>query len=268
MRPPRRLINMIVLKTSAELARMREAGKVVARVHAAMRNYVRAGVTLAELDAIAEDIIRGAGMTPSFKGYLPDGMRGTGTPPFPATICASVNDEVVHGIPGSRKLKEGDIFKIDVACIHQGYHADAASTLAVGRVSQQAQDLMAVTELCLANGIAACRAGQRFGDVGYAVQHTAESRGFSVVQEYSSHGVGRQLHEGFSMLNTGVPGTGMLMRPGLTIALEPMINAGTHLTYVKKDRWTVATKDGKLSAHFEHTVAVTDGEPEILTRAE
>ncbi len=256
---------MIVLKQPHELALMREAGKIVAKVHAAMREHAKPGVTLIALDRIAEDIVRSAGMTPSFKGYLPEYARGQGIPPFPATICASVNDEIVHGIPTTRKLKEGDLFKLDVACIHKGYHADAAITIPIGKVSAEAQRLSDVTQQCLAAGIDQVRAGKRFGDIGHAIQSVAERAGFSVVREYSSHGVGRVMHEGFSLMNYGQPGTGMLLRKGLTIALEPMINAGGWQSVVKKDKWTVATKDGKLSSHWEHTVAVTDGEPMILT---
>jgi len=254
---------MIVLKSAAEIALMRRAGKIVALVLAALEEHVRPGVALLELDQVADDIIRANGALPSFKGYP---ASDPNVPPFPSSICASINEEIVHGIPGARRLKEGELLKIDAGACYQGYHGDSARTFAVGRVSSQAEKLMQVTQQCLEEAIRASRAGNRTGDIGAAIQRTAESEGFSVVREYTSHGVGRELHEGFSMLNVGKAGQGMLLRPGLTIAIEPMINAGKHGTRIKKDGWTVATIDGKLSAHFEHTVAITDGEPEILTR--
>ncbi len=257
---------MIVLKTPTELATMRRAGRIVAEILETFGRVVKPGITLIELDKIAEDIIASRDGVSSFKNYLPDGAREHGAPPFPGTICSSVNDEIVHGIPTSRKLKEGDIVKLDVGASYNGYHADSAITLPVGKVSRQATELMRVTQLCLEESIKVARAGNRFGDIGAAIQRVAEGAGFSVVQEYSSHGVGRKLHEGFSLLNTGTADMGMLLRPGLTVAIEPMINVGTYLTKIKNDLWTVSTKDGKLSAHFEHTVAVTDGDPEVLTR--
>lgn len=254
---------MIVLKSAAELALMRQAGRIVAAVLAELKQQVRPGVSLIELDQVAERIIAQHGGESSFKGYKPDSAPY----PFPASICASVNDEIVHGIPTSRRLKEGDVVKIDCGVRYKGYHGDSAVSVPVGKVSKQAEELLATTQACLAAAIEVVRQGNRLGDVGHAIQATAESAGFSVVREYTSHGVGRDLHEGFSMLNVGEPGHGMLLRPGLTIAIEPMINAGKAETKVKKDQWTVATIDGKLSAHFEHTVAVTDGEAEILTKS-
>lgn len=253
---------MIVLKAPAEIERMRESGRIVALALAEMKARVKPGVTLLELDALAESIIMAEGGAASFKNYRPESAPF----PFPATICASVNDEIVHGIPTSRKLREGDIIKIDVGVKKNGYHADSAISVAVGQVSPEAQKLMRVTQECLAQAIKVARAGNRLGDLGHAIQKTAEREGFSVVREYTSHGVGRDLHEGFSMMNVGEPGQGMLLRPGLTIAVEPMINAGRPETKVKKDKWTVATIDGRISAHFEHTIAITDGEPEILTK--
>lgn len=245
-----------------EIRVMREAGRIVATVLAEAKARVRPGVTLAELDAVAERVIVQCGAQPSFKNYQPNGAPY----PFPASICASVNDEVVHGIPGSRRLKDGDIVKIDVGAYFKGYHADSAITVGVGRVSERAERLMQVTEECLQHAIAAARRGNRFGDIGAAIQSVAEPQGYAVVREYTSHGVGRELHEGFGLPNVGQAGTGMLLRPGLTIALEPMINEGRFETKVKKDGWTVVTIDGKLSAQFEHTVAITDGEAEILTK--
>jgi methionyl aminopeptidase len=252
---------MIVLKSAQEIALMREAGKIVAIVLAECKNAVKPGVTTQHLDALAERIIEQHDATPSFKNYQPGGAPY----PFPASICASVNDEVVHGIPGSRKLKEGDIIKIDTGAIYKGYHADSAITVGVGRVSDKAEKLLQVTQDCLKAAIAAARAGNRAGDIGAAIQGVAEQRGFSVVREYTSHGVGRELHEGFGLQNFGTAGTGMLLRPGLTLALEPMINEGRYETKVKKDGWTVVTIDGKLSAQFEHTVVITEGDAEILT---
>lgn len=256
---------MIVLKTANEIALMRQAGRIVATVLAELKERVRPGVSLLELDQVADDLIRKQGAVPSFKGYPSNDPK---VPPFPASICASVNDEIVHGIPSARRLKEGELLKVDAGACYKGYHGDSAMTFAVGEVSPEARRLIEVTQQCLADAIAAAVAGRRTGDIGAAIQRRAESNGFSVVREYTSHGVGRELHEGFSMLNVGREGQGMLLRPGLTIAIEPMINAGRHGTRVKRDGWTVATIDGKLSAHFEHTVAITEGEPEVLTRQE
>lgn len=241
---------------------MRQAGRVVATVLAELSERVKPGVSLAELDAVAERVILQLGAAPSFKNYQPSGAPY----PFPASICASVNEEIVHGIPGPRRLKEGDIVKLDVGACYKGYHADSAITLGVGRVSPCAQRLMQVTQECLSAAIGVARKGNRFGDIGAAIQRVAEGQGYSVVREYTSHGVGRELHEGFGLPNTGQAERGMLLRPGLTLALEPMINEGSYQTKLKKDGWTVVTIDGKLSAQFEHTVAITDGEAEILTK--
>ncbi|MGQ9814600.1 MAG: type I methionyl aminopeptidase [Candidatus Roseilinea sp.] len=254
---------MIVLKTANEIALMRQAGRIVATVLAELKERVRPGVSLLELDQLADDLIRKQGAVPSFKGYPSNDPR---VPPFPGSICTSINDEIVHGIPSARILKEGELLKIDAGACYKGYHGDSAMTFAVGEVSPEARRLLEVTQQCLEDAIAAAVAGRRTGDIGAAIQRRAESHGFSVVRDYTSHGVGRELHEGFSMLNVGKEGQGMLLRPGLTIAIEPMINAGKCGTKVKRDGWTVATIDGKLSAHFEHTVAITEGEPEVLTR--
>ncbi len=255
---------MVVLKTAAEIAIMRQSGRIVATVLAEMRERVKPGVTTLELDELAEQIIRQHGATPSFKGKE---HSDPGAQRFPASICASINEEIVHGIPSaSRRLKEGDIIAIDVGAYYNGYHGDSAITLPVGRVTQEAMDLMRVTQECLVAAIAVARNGNRAGDIGAAIQQTAEPQGFSVVREYTSHGVGHELHEGFSLLNYGTVGHGMVLRPGLTIAIEPMINAGKYGTKVKKDKWTVVTIDGKLSAHFEHTIAITEGDAEILTK--
>jgi methionyl aminopeptidase len=253
---------MIVLKTASEIAVMREGGKIVATVLAALRERVKPGITLIELDQLAEDIIVKSGGLPSFKNYQPDGAPY----PFPASICASVNDEIVHGIPSNRKLKEGEMVKLDCGVFYKGYHADSAITVGVGKINDRVKRLMQTTQDCLDAAIRVARKGNRFGDIGAAIQSVAEPRGYSVVRQYTSHGVGRDLHEGFGLPNAGKSDHGFMMRPGLTIALEPMINEGSYETKVKKDGWTVATIDGKLSCQFEHTVAITDGEPEILTK--
>jgi methionyl aminopeptidase len=248
---------MIVLKSDRELALMREAGRIVAEVHARLREIIQPGVTTAELNALAEDIIIGRhGAIPSFKGY-----RG-----FPASVCTSINEQVVHGIPGPRILLDGDIVSVDVGVIHKGYQGDAAFTVPVGYVSAEAAQLMDVTRGSLMAGIEACRPGQRLGDVSSAIQRYAEARGYSVVREYTGHGIGQQMHEDPQIPNFGSPGRGPKLRRGMTLALEPMINVGGWKTRVLNDHWTVVTADGTLSAHYEHTVAVTKDGPEILTR--
>jgi methionyl aminopeptidase len=253
----------IVIKSEREIALMRRAGQIVAKVLEAIREQVRPGITTGELDELAERIIRAEGGIPSFKGY--DG--GSDRTPFPATICASVDNEVVHGIPSrQRVLEEGQILSVDVGAIYQGYHGDAAITVPVGKVSDLARRLMEVTEGALYAGIAAARAGNRLGDISHAIQSYVESRGFSVVREYTGHGIGREMHEGLQVLNFGEPGRGVRLRAGMTLALEPMVNVGDWRTRVLADGWTVVTYDGSLSAHFEHTIVVRDGEAEILTR--
>jgi methionyl aminopeptidase len=247
---------VIILKSSHELVRMREAGRIVAEVLARLREKVAPGVTTAELDALAYQIIVGYGAKPSFKGY-----RG-----FPASLCVSINEEIVHGIPGKRVLREGDIVSMDVGAIHRGYQGDAAITVGVGeKVNGVAQHLMEVTAEALQVGIAQARAGKRTGDISWAIQKCAEGNGYAVVREYTGHGIGRDMHEEPQIPNFGEPGRGVLLKPGMTFALEPMVTVGDYHTRVLDDNWTVVTLDGQLSAHFEHTVAVTEGEPEILT---
>jgi methionyl aminopeptidase len=246
---------MVVLKSSWELERMRQAGKIVAKVLAALQDVVKAGMTTAELDALAYRIITKEGAKPSFKGY-----RG-----YPASICTSLNEQIVHGIPGPRHLQEGDVLSLDVGAIYKGYHGDAAITVGIGAISSEARALMEATAGALAAGIAQARIGNRLGDVSYHIQQYAESRGYSVVREYMGHEIGREMHEPLQVPNFGVAGRGVLLRSGMTFALEPMLNIGTWHTRVLEDEWTVVTEDGKLSAHFEHTVAIADGEPEILT---
>ena len=246
---------MIVLKRPEEIARMREAGRLVARLLLELEKRIRPGVTTAELDRFAEEFIRSAGGTPSFKGY-----RG-----FPASICTSVNDEVVHGIPGPRRLQEGDIISIDVGVLLHGYHGDGARTYPVGAIDEQARRLLEVTERALYAGIEQVRPGKRVSDIGHAVQQVVEAAGFSVVREFVGHGIGRRIHEDPQVPNFGPPGQGPRLRPGMTLAVEPMVNEGAPEVAIRGDRWTAVTRDGKRSAHFEHTVAVTEDGPTILS---
>jgi methionyl aminopeptidase len=248
----------VVLKGPQELELMREAGRINAQALAAVRAAIRPGVTTGELDQIAEEIIRKAGGKPAFLGY-------PGPTPYPATINACINDEMVHGIPGERVLRQGDLVSIDCGTIFQGFVADSAFSIGVGEVNGAVQKLLEVTEEALRLGIQQMRSGNRVGDVSAAIQKHVEGHGYHVPREYTGHGVGRKMHEGPQVPNYGVAGRGMVLRPGLTIALEPMVLVGTPHTRVMGDRWTVASADGSLTAHFEHTVAVTDGEPRILT---
>ncbi|MBN2550603.1 MAG: type I methionyl aminopeptidase [Anaerolineales bacterium] len=247
----------IIVKSKAELALMREAGRVNALALAAVRAAVCPGINTAELDDIATGVIRKHGGIPIFKGY--------GSPPYPATICASVNEVLVHGIPSKRKLKAGDIISVDCGTLLDGFVGDAAFTVGVGEISPEAQRLLDVTEKALYEGIARMRAGNRTGDVSAAIQKYVESQGYHVTREYTGHGVGRQMHEGPQVPNYGTPGRGVLLRPGMTIALEPMVLVGTPRTRVLADQWAVASADGSLTAHYEHSVAVTESEPIILT---
>ncbi len=248
----------VVIKSQAELELMREAGRVNAQALAAVREAVRPGITTAELDAIAEEVIRKHGGIPIFKGY-------PGPYPYPATLNVSVNEELVHGIPGKRKLKEGDIVSIDCGTLLEGYVGDSAFTMGVGEISPLAQKLIEVTEKALWIGIDKMRPGNRAGDISAAIQQYVEGQGFHVTREYTGHGVGRNMHEGPQVPNYGVAGRGLELRPGLTIALEPMVLVGTPRTRVLADQWTVISADRSLTAHFEHTVAVTEGEPWVLT---
>ena len=248
---------MITLKSGGELALMREAGRIVAQVLDQVRETVAPGVTTNDLDAIADEIIvRKHKAIPSFKGY-----RG-----FPGMICASVNEEIVHGIPGPRVLNEGDILSVDVGAIYKGFHGDAALTVAVGEIDAESQRLMAVTAEALRVGIAAMQPGNWSTDISKAIEAYVESQGYSVVREYTGHGIGRNMHEDPQIPNYYEPRMGRVrLRPGMTFALEPMVNIGDWRTRVLDDDWTVVTADGKRSAHYEHTVAVTKNGPEILT---
>ena len=246
---------MIILKSNEELESMRRAGNLVAKTIAMLKDAVRPGITTGELDKLAEGIIRKHGGIPAFKGYYG----------FPGSICASVNEEVVHGIPGIRKLKSGDIISIDIGTIVEGFYGDAAVTLPVGDISEEAQRLLSVTEGSLMAGIEQVRAGNRLSDISNAVQVFAEGKGFSVVRDYVGHGIGRNMHEDPQIPNFGPPGRGPRLEPGMVLAIEPMVNVGSYRVETLEDNWTVVTADRSLSAHFEHTVAVTEDGPVILT---
>jgi methionyl aminopeptidase len=246
------------LKSADDLARMRDAGRVVRAVLDEVAAAAVVGISTAELDRLAEARTRELGAVPAFKGYLG----------YPASVCISVNDEVVHGIPSeTRVLRDGDVVGLDFGAILGGFHGDAAETVLVGRGSPEAERLVAATRVALAAGVAAARPGGRLGDIGAAVQRSAEASGFSVVREFVGHGIGRKLHEPPQVPNFGEPGTGAWMRPGLVLAIEPMVNAGLPGIRTLQDGWTTVTEDGSLSAHFEHTVAITEAGPEILTRS-
>ena len=248
----------ITIKTPAEIAIMREAGRINATVHATVRELLQPGVSTADLDAAAEEVLRKHGAVSPFKGY--------GHPPFPNSTTISINEELVHGIPSSkRKLKEGDIVSVDCGTIFEGYVADSAFSAGVGTISPKAKKLLEVTEQSLHEGISKLRAGNHTGDVSAAIQQYVERHGFHVTREYTGHGVGRSMHEGPQVPNYGTPGVGLVLRAGMVIALEPMVLAGTHRTKVLADKWTVVSADGSLTAHFEHSVAVTEGDPLILT---
>ncbi|MGC4191843.1 MAG: type I methionyl aminopeptidase [Thermomicrobiales bacterium] len=248
----------ITIKNEREIALMQEAGHVVAVCHQRVQQAIAPGVTTGELDAIVRDTVAEFGATASFLGY-----GG-----FPANICASVNEQVVHGIPGARRLSDGDIIAVDIGAILNGWHGDSAWTYPVGAVSPEAAALLADTEAALYAGIAQARAGNRIGAIGHAIETFIAERGqgrYGVVREWGGHGIGRSMHEDPHVSNFGDPDRGMRLRPGMVIAIEPMINSGGDDVTVLKDQWTVVTKDGGLSAHFEHTVAITEGDPLILT---
>src|SRR5512132_3653979 len=248
----------IHIKSPAELQIMREAGRINARVLAAVRERLKPGVSTYELNAAAEEVLKKHGCFSQFKGY--------GYPPFPTSITVSINQELVHGIPSkTRKLKAGDIVSIDSGTVFEGWVADSAFTAGVGEISPEAQKLLDVTQGALDAGIEKMVVGNRTGDVSAAIQNYVESRGYYLTREYTGHGVGKQMHEGPQVPNYGKPGTGMPLKAGMTIAIEPMVLVGTAETRVLPDQWTVVSADGSLTAHFEHSVAVTEGEPLLLT---
>nr|WP_290667298.1 type I methionyl aminopeptidase [Ardenticatena sp.] len=246
---------MIVIKSPREIAIMREAGRLVAQAHEIVREMLRPGITTREIDQKVEAFIHTQNAEPSFKGY-----HG-----YPASTCISVNEELVHGIPGDRRIEEGDIVSVDIGVYYKGYHGDSAWTYAVGTISPVAQRLLDVTERSLYAGIEQARPGNRLSDIGHAVQKVVESAGFSVVREYVGHGIGREMHEDPQVPNYGEPGRGPRLRPGMTLAIEPMVCVGDWRTRVLADKWTVVSADGSLTAHFEHTIAITEDGPEILT---
>lgn len=247
---------MIVLKSPQELDIMRTASRIVAEVHERLLDHVKPGVTTFELDRLAEEWTLEADAKPAFKGY-----RG-----FPWTLCISVNEEVVHGMPNKKRtLEEGDIVGLDFGVIYKGYYGDAARTRRVGAVSKEAERLCEVTRESLYKGIEACKAGNRVGDIGAAVQAHAEAAGYSVVRDFVGHGIGTQLHEDPQIPNYGTPGKGKALKAGMVVAVEPMINVGGPEVYITSDGWTAVTVDGSLSAHWEHTIAITPDGPEILT---
>lgn len=246
---------MIIAKSKREIDKMRAAGRLVGLVLQELRAMVKPGVSTLDVDRAAERMIRDGGALPTFKGY-----HG-----FPYSICASVNEQVVHGFPSDYQLKAGDIFSIDVGVTLEGFVGDTATTVPVGAVSPELLELIRVTEECLARAVEQCRAGLHLGDIGWAVQEHAESHGYSVVREYVGHGIGRKMHEDPQIPNYGKPGKGPKIRNGYVFAVEPMINLGTHQTKVLADGWTVVTLDGRPSAHTEHTIAITEEGPEVLT---
>lgn len=245
----------IIIKSPREIEIMREAGRIVATVLNELKLKVEPGIKTRELDAIAMKETKRLGAVPSFKGY-----HG-----YPACVCVSVNDEIVHGIPGDKVIQEGDIVSIDFGVIYNEFQGDAALTTGAGKISPEAEKLLEVTEASLMKGISAAHAGGRLGDISAAIQKYVETNGFSVVREYTGHGIGRQMHEDPQIPNFGVAGQGLLLKKGMTMALEPMVNIGDWRTRLEDDNWTVRTSDGSLSAHFEHTIAINDGGAEILT---
>ncbi|MDO8614205.1 MAG: type I methionyl aminopeptidase [Dehalococcoidia bacterium] len=245
----------IILKSRDEISIMRESGRILAETLQLLVERLRPGLVEKELDEIVRREFRRRGVTPTFLGYLG----------YPATVCVSINDEIVHGIPGDREIMDGDVVSIDLGCTYKGFVADSAVTVGVGNVSPAARRLIDVTREALWRGIAVSRAGARVGEIGAAIQGYVEGEGFSVVREYVGHGVGRQMHEDPQVPNYGTPASGPVLRAGMVIAIEPMVNIGDWRTKRDPDNWTVRTIDGTLSAHFEHTLAITEGEPEVLT---
>ncbi len=258
----------VILKSRQEIAALRESGRLVAETFEVLRPYVKPGVSTAELDRIAEDFIRSRGAIPIYKGYggHTDRQGRVLIPPFPGTICTAINNVICHGIPSEQqKLQEGDIIGVDIGVLYKGWVGDSCTTYAVGTIDGASQKLLDVARRCMELGIEQARPQNRLGDVGAAIQTYAEANGFSTVREFVGHGVGRSLHEDPLVPHYGKAGTGLRLRPGMVFTVEPMINAGTAATQVLADKWTVVTADGARSAQFEHTLAITNGAPELLT---
>lgn len=246
---------MIIIKSKREIEKLREAGRVVAETHAFLKELIEPGITTGELDRRAEEFIKKKGSVPAFKGY-----GG-----FPGSICASINEEVVHGIPGKKELKDGDIISLDIGSIVDGYYGDSAKTHPVGEISEENKKLIAVTRQSFYEGIKFAKVGYRLSDISNAIQTYAEGEGFSIVRDFVGHGIGQEMHEEPQIPNYGPAGKGPRLREGMALAIEPMVNIGTHRVKVLEDDWTVITSDGKNSAHYEHTIAITDDEPRILS---
>ncbi len=246
---------MITIKSASQIDKMKKAGEIVALTHELMKKNICDGITTKELDRIAEEFIRSKGAIPSFKNY-----NG-----YPASICTSVNDVVIHGIPGNTRLKNGDIISVDIGAYIDGYHGDSANTYGVGDISKEAADIIDAAKRGFEEGIKMAVAGNRIGDISYAIQHYVEDRGYSVVREFVGHGVGAQMHEEPEVPNYGRAGHGPRLCSGMTLAIEPMINAGKRNVVMLNDEWTIVTEDGSLSAHYEHSIAITKDEPILLT---
>lgn len=255
----------VTRKSRAEIDRMRRAGRIVAEVLALMEEAVRPGISTAELDRIAERHIRASGATPSFKGYLGGGRYGKGEHAFPASICVSIDDEVVHGIPGERVIREGQVVSVDAGAIYDGWHGDAARTFMVGEVPAEVRTLVESTRLSMMAGIAAAVVGNCIGDIGAAVEDVARTGSFGIVRHFVGHGIGTQMHEEPQIPNFRTGSKGLRLVPGMCLAIEPMLTLGRDDVYIRRDGWTVATRDGSIAAHFEHTIAVTEEGPRILT---
>jgi methionyl aminopeptidase len=247
---------MIELKTGREIEIVKRNGQILAKTLKLLEEKTRPGMKTKELDQLAEDFIKKQGAHPAFKGY-----RG-----FPASICVSINEEVVHGIPGERVIEPGQIVSLDVGIFKDGYYADAAKTYPVGEVSEEAQRLIRITRSALEHAIGSLKAGRHLSDVSFAIQSFVEENGFSVVRDLVGHGIGKKMHEEPQIPNFGLPGQGVVLKKGMVLAIEPMVNAGTYEISTREDQWTIVTSDGALSAHFEHTVAVTENGAEVLTR--